>query len=103
MRPPDPREERPHLIVHAVRQLAEGRSNAAGQVTLTAGAGSTLVSSAVIPPGCYPQLTPASASAAAEWAAGTIHVGAVEKGGFTIFHANSADETRIVNWYAVGG
>lgn len=103
MRPPDPREQRLHLIVHAIRQLAEGRSNAAGQVTLTANQTTTLVTSDVIGTESVPQLTPASSSAAAEWAAGTIYVSAVAKGSFTITHADSADTTRAVNWHAVGG
>ena len=103
MRPPDPREQRLHFIVHAIRQLAEGRSNAAGQVTLAANATTTTVSNDAISASSSPQLTPASASAAAEWAVGTLYVSAVAKGAFTITHASSADTTRAVNWHAVGG
>jgi len=103
MRPPDPREQRLHLIVHAIRQLAEGRSNAAGQVTLAANQTTTTIANDAISASSAPQLTPASASAAAEWAAGTIYVSAVAKGSITIAHASSADTTRIVNWHAIGG
>ena len=103
MKPPDPRETRANLIVRAIRQLVEGRSNAAGSVTLAANQTTTTVSSEVIPAGCFPQLTPASASAAAEWGAGSIYVSAVAKGSFTITHADSADTTRVLHWHAVGG
>jgi len=90
-------------VVEVVIQLTEGRSFAAGQVELTANAASTTVSLGIIPAGCFPQLTPASSAAAAEWGAGTIYVSAVANGSFTITHANAATTGRMVNWNAAGG
>lgn len=103
MIPPDPRETRLAPVVAAVRQLAEGRSNAAGQATLRANQTTTVVASLAIAAGSLPQLTPASASAAGEWANGTIYVSAVAAGSFTITHASAASTDRRVNWHAVGG
>lgn len=100
MRPPDWRETRISELVSAIRQLAEGRSNAAGQVTLTQNAATTTVTNDVIPAGCYPQLTPASANASAELA---VYVSSVAKGSFIISHPSNATASRIWNWFAVGG
>ena len=97
------RESNIAKLVEVIIQLSQGRSFAAGQVELTANAASTVVTNSIIPAGCFPQLTPASSSAAAEWAAGTIYVSAVANGSFTIAHANSATTGRLVNWTATGG
>ena len=96
-------ERNPLAIAARIRQLIEGRSNAAGQVTLTINVATTTVSNPVIPSGCFPQLTPASANAAAEWGNGTIYVSSVAQGSFVITHANNATAGRVVNWFAVGG
>ena len=103
MKVPHPHEKNPLTLAMAIRHLAEGRSNVAGQVTLTLNAATTTVTNSAIPAGCFPLLTPASANAAAEWGNGTIYVSAVAKGSFTITHANSATAGRTVNYYAVGG
>lgn len=99
----DPREKRPEIIVSVVNQLAHGRCVAAGSVTLTVNVATTTVSNEVIPAGCFPQLTPASANAAAEMGNGTCYVSAVAKGSFTITHANAATTARTFYWHAVGG
>lgn len=96
-------ERDPINIARAIRHLIEGRSNAAGQATLRANQTTTTVTSDVIPAGCFPQLTPASATAAAEWGGGSIYVSSVAKGAFVITHSNTADADKLVNWFAVGG
>lgn len=93
----------PTDIIKAIRQLADGRSNVAGQATLRANETTTTVTNAAIPAGCFPVISPASSTAAAEWAAGSIYVSSVANGSFVITHANDASTTRKVNWYAVGG
>lgn len=98
----DAREQRIPIIVNMINQLAHGRSEVAGSVTLTVNAATTTVSNAVIPAGCYPQLTPASANAATEMGNGTCYVSAVAKGSFTITHANAATTGRTFHWYAPG-
>ncbi len=99
----DPRETRLPIIVNTVNQLADGRCVAAGEVTLTVNVATTTVSNDVIPAGCFPQLTPASANAATEMGNGTCYVSAVAKGSFTITHANAATTGRKFYWHAVGG
>lgn len=101
MRGLDFRETRLDIIVAVVRQLMEGRSIAAGSVELATGAGSTVVSNVVIPAACQPQLTPASAAAAAEVA--SVYISAVANGSFTISHPNNATVGRHWHWFAVGG
>lgn len=98
----DAREQRIPIIVNMINQLAHGRSEVAGSVTLTVNAATTTVTNAVIPAGCFPQLTPASANAATEMGNGTIYVSAVAKGSFTITHANAATTGRTFHWYAPG-
>lgn len=88
-------------VTQAVRQLAEGRSNAAGVVELATGEASTTVESPVISAACFPQLTPRSASAAAEVA--SVYVSAVANGSFTIAHPNTAVSGRLWHYHAIGG
>lgn len=88
-------------IILAIQQLAAGRSNAVGRVTLTVSSATTVVTptqSGLIAPLSEVQLTPASASAATEWGNGTIWVSSVGKDTFTITHANSAVADRLVMW-----
>jgi hypothetical protein len=86
---PIPGETDPYKIVRAVRELYEGRSNAVGSVTLTANAASTL-------------LTPATAHAAAELGNGTLYVGAVANGSFTLAHANNSQADRTFLYACFG-
>jgi hypothetical protein len=87
--------------VLAIQQLAAGRSNATGSVTLATGSTITTVSTSNCAPGSTPILTPASAAAATEFGNGTIFVSAVTNGSFTITHANSATARTFL--YAILG
>ncbi|ULK99343.1 hypothetical protein [Bradyrhizobium sp. I71] len=89
-------------IVLAIQQLAAGRSNAVGSVTLTPGASSTTVTTANCAAGSVPILVPASANAAAEAGNGTMYVSAVANGAFTVTHANSATAGRVFLYAVVG-
>lgn len=89
-------------IVLALQQLAAGRSNAVGSVTLTTGSSTTTVTMANCAAGSTPILTPASASAAAEVGNGSIYVSAVANGSFTITHANSVTAGRTFLYAIVG-
>lgn len=97
-----PTETRPHKIVTAIRQLAEGRSNATGVVTLTASAASTVVTAVNCSVGSTVLLQPTTANAAAEIGAGTGYVGTVANGSFTITHANNSQADRTFRWVALG-
>ena len=81
-------------VILALQQLAAGRSNATGTVTLVTGSSTTVVSDPNCASGTVPLLTPASANAAAEAGSGSIYVSAVANGSFTITHANSATAGR---------
>jgi hypothetical protein len=89
-------------IVLAIQQLAAGRSNAVGSVTLAVGASSTTVTTANCAAGSVPILVSASANAATEVGNGTMYVSAVANGGFTISHANSATAGRTFLYAVVG-
>ena len=89
-------------IVLALQQLAAGRSNATGTVTLATGAATTTVSDPNCAAGTVPLLVPASANAATEVGNGTMYVSVVANGAFTITHANSATAGRTF-LYALQG
>jgi hypothetical protein len=89
-------------IVLAIQQLAAGRSNAVGSVTLAASAASTTVTDKNCAAGSTPILTPASASAASELGNGTIYVSAVANGSFTITHTNAATTGRTFLYAILG-
>jgi hypothetical protein len=89
-------------IVLAIQQLAAGRSNATGSVTLAMGAASTVVVDKNCAVGSTPILTPATANASAEFGNGTIYVSTVANGSFTIAHANSSATGRTF-LYALHG
>lgn len=96
--PPDETDQR--KVVNMVRQMAEGRSNAHGAVTLTANAATTTVSNMNVGPSSVIKFMPTTANAAAALA--TTYVGTVIAGSFTITHANNAQVDRIFT-YAVQG
>ncbi len=81
-------------IVLAIQQLAAGRSNAVGTVTLAIGSTTTVVADKNCAAGSTPLFTPTTANAAAEVGNGTMFVSAVANGSFTITHANSATTGR---------
>jgi len=89
-------------IVLALQQLAAGRSNAVGTVTLATGAATTVVTDKNCAAGSTPLLTPVTANAATEVGNGTIYVSAVANGSFTITHSNSATSARTF-LYALHG
>jgi hypothetical protein len=95
-------ETDPKKIILALQQLAAGRSNAVGSVTLAIGAATTVVADKNCAAGSTPILTPTTASAAAEIGNGSMYVSAVANGSFTIAHANSTAEVRTYRYAIVG-
>jgi len=89
-------------IVLALQQLAAGRSNAVGTVTLATGVATTVVTDKNCAAGSTPLLTPATANAATEVGNGTLYVSAVANGSFTLTHSNSATTARTF-LYALHG
>ena len=86
----------------AIQQLAAGRSNATGTVTLKTAAATTVVTDNNCAARSTPLLTPTTANAAAEIGNGTLYVSAVANGSFTITHVNSATTGRTF-LYALQG
>jgi hypothetical protein len=95
-------ETDPKKIVLAIQQLAAGRSNAVGTVTLATGAASTVVMDNNCAAGSVPITVPMTASAAAEVGNGTLFISAVRDGSFTITHANSATSGRTFLYALIG-
>jgi hypothetical protein len=89
-------------IVLAIQQLAAGRSNAVGTVTLATGAASTVVADKNCAVGSVPIAVPMTANAATEVGNGTLFISAVANGSFTIAHANSATSGRTFLYALIG-
>jgi bifunctional N-acetylglucosamine-1-phosphate-uridyltransferase/glucosamine-1-phosphate-acetyltransferase GlmU-like protein len=103
LKPPVLQENRPYVINTAIRQLAQGRNNATGSVTLAASVTSTVVTSDIVNDTDTVLLSPMTANAAAEIGAGTAYVSAVAKGSFTITHANAVSTDRTFRYAVFGG
>lgn len=99
---PTPDDTNLQRTVAAIRQLAQGRSNAVGTVTLTAGATSTVVTNEYCAAGSYVFLTPLTANAAG--AVATTYVTSANVGNktFTITHANAGTTDRTFAYIALG-
>lgn len=98
--PPHRGETNPVRITQSVRELFEGRSNAVGAATLTAGTTTTVVSAETCGEGSVILLSPKTANAAA--AVATTYVSAVTNGSFTLTHANNAQTDRRFGYVAIG-
>lgn len=85
-----------------LQQLAAGRSNAAGTITLNANA----TTSTQTPPNCAAGsavlLFPRTANAAAELASGACYVSAVGNKSFTVSHRNSSQLDRTFFYVCLG-
>ncbi len=88
----------------SLQQLAAGRSNAVGTVTLATGAATTVVNTftGTCAPNSVPDLIPASVSAATEFGAGIWYISSVGVDTFTITHTNSATADRTF-FYVIRG
>jgi hypothetical protein len=90
-------------LIQSIRDLFAGRTNAVGQFTLAVSpATSTTVKALNCGPKVQPYLTPRSASAAVELAAGTLWVSSVGNGSFTVQHSSSAATDRVFGYGAFG-
>lgn len=90
------------LYALSISELASGRSNAVGSVTLTANTTTTTVTDSNFASGSVPKLEPTTANAAAERGNGTMYISARANGSFTITHANNAQTDRTFI-YAIQG
>jgi hypothetical protein len=96
-----PEEKDVHRVVQAVRELVEGRHNAASRFTLTPGATSTVVAHPNCSRDCEPQFSPRTANAAA--AVPTTWVSDVSQGSFTVTHLSNGQTDREFGFTVTGG
>lgn len=96
-----PEEKDPRRIVQAVRELVEGRHNAASRFTLAPNATSTVVAHPNCSKDCEPMFSPRTANAAA--AMSTTWVSVVGQGFFTVSHASNAQTDREFGFTVTGG
>lgn len=98
----DVAEKDPRNIVQVINQLAQGRCNNTGSVTLTANADTTTVTAITCGSGSTVLLFPETTSAGTEFGAGTLKVGTISNGSFVITHVNSATADRTFRWAVIG-
>ena len=89
-------------IAVSLHQLAAGRSNAYGSVTLTENAATTTVTDANVSVNSVISLMPTNAASATEFGAGTWYIGTVSNGSFVITHVNSATAGRTFKYLIHG-
>lgn len=91
-------------IILSLQQLAAGRSNSVGSVTLTLNSATTVVTTrtGTCAPGSVPIPIPASVNGATEYGAGAWYISSVGIDTFTITHTNSATADRTWLYVIVG-
>jgi hypothetical protein len=91
-------------IVMSLQQLAAGRSNSVGTVTLTQNSATSVVTTrtGTCAPGSVPILVPTTANAATEFGAGSLYISSVGVDTFTITHVNSATASRTFIYAILG-
>jgi len=89
-------------VILAIQQLAAGRSNATGTMTLAAGATSTTVTDNNCASGSVVIPIPTTANAAAELGNGTMYQSSTANKSFTFTHANNAQIDRTFKYAIVG-
>lgn len=97
-----PSETSPRKIVEAVRELAQGRDNASGVVTLTVSTTTTLVSAPNVAPTSHIILSPATADAAAAMNTTYVLQSNVGQGQFIVSHTNTSLNDRSFYWASRG-
>jgi hypothetical protein len=98
-----PQERDPVRFNQAIRELVEGRHNAASTFMLTPNATTTTVSHPNCSRDSQPQFAPHTANAAAEVGNGTIWISSIDQGSFTVRHANNAQSDRVFGFCCSGG
>lgn len=89
-------------IILSLQQIAAGRSNAVGSVTLTASATTTTVTDNNCASGSVPILIPTTAHASAEFGNGTIYVSTIADKSFAITHASNTQTDRTFLYAILG-
>lgn len=93
----DPRE-----LSAVVNRMNLGKLNCVGEVALQPNQNSTAVSDSRVTAGSFIGLTPLTAEAASELAAGTLHISERTGGGFTLSHSSTAQTQRRFAYLVIG-
>lgn len=90
-------------VARGVRLLFQGKTNNTGEVTLTAGAASTVLSDSRLTVNSVLLFDPLTANAAAELAAGTLYVLTANRNNavWTVTHANAVSTDRTFRYVIV--
>lgn len=86
----------------SLHQLAAGRSNAYGTVTLRENESTTTVTDMNVSVNSFIGLMPTNSASATEFGAGTWYIGTVSNGSFVITHVNSATAGRTFKYMIHG-
>lgn len=95
-------ETDPKKMILSLQQLAAGRSNAVGTMTLTINVTTTTITDQNCAAGSVVQPTATTAHAAAEIGNGTLFLSAVANGSFTFTHASNTQADRTFLYAIIG-
>ena len=96
-----PHEQDTYAIVSTINELADGRSNNVGAITLQPGAMTTSIKFPTCSLTSTILLVPRTANAAA--AVPTTYVQTILNGSFIIAHLNNAQTDRVFDFSCIGG
>jgi hypothetical protein len=87
---------------YVIRGVMEGKTNNTGSFTIAASAGTTVVTDLRVGADSIILPAPLTASAATEWASGSMYVSSTGKETFTVTHNNSSPTDRNFNYAVIG-
>ena len=96
-----PHEQDPYAIVSTINELADGRSNNVGALTLHASATTTSVNFPTCSLTSTILLVPRTANAAA--AVSTTYIQTILNGSFIVAHVNNTQTDRTFDFSCIGG
>lgn len=97
-----PNEQDQRKQNNVLRGVMDGKTNNTGSFTLTENVASTVVTDLRVGADSVILVSPTTANATTEWAAGTMYVSSVGKQTFTVTHANNAQTDRTFSYVAIG-
>lgn len=91
-----------YKIVLSIRELAAGRSNAVGSVTLTSSTTETVVTAINCGPTSEVFLMPKTVNASGAFVSGTLYITDIVAGSFTINHSDAETTDRTFSYVCIG-
>ena len=87
---------------NVIRQVMDGKTNNRGAFTITASASTTVITDLRVGADSVILPSPTTASAATEWASGTMYISSIGKQTFTVTHTSSAPTDRDFTYAVIG-